>query len=121
MLERFFLGPYEPLENSLTDFNVSISTQQNHSITEWSQLAGISGGHAVQNPCSSRGQLEPVTQDYIQVSIEYLQGGALGNLSEQPVSVLSHPHSEKAFPGVQEKPPVFQCMPITSVPVTGDY
>jgi len=51
--------------------------------------------------------------------VKYVHGWRLHNLTEQPVPVLGHPHSDKVFPDVQREPPVFQCGPIASGPVPG--
>lgn len=37
-----------------------------------------------------------ITQDCLQTALEHLQGKRLHNLSRQPISVLSHPHSKKS-------------------------
>ena len=65
-------------------------------------------------PLLKQGHVEGVAQDCVQMAFEYLQGWRLHNLSGQPVPVLSHPHSEKVFPGVHREPPVFQFVPIAS-------
>jgi len=57
-----------------------------------------------------------------QMVFEYLRGGRLDlHHSGQPVPVLSHGHSEIMSPDVQEQPPVFQCVPISSGLVTGHH
>jgi len=43
------------------------------------------------------------------------------NFSGQPVPVLGHSHSLKVFLDVQREPPMFQCVPIVSDPVTGHH
>ena len=43
------------------------------------------------------------------------------NLSGQLVPVRGQPHSEKVFPDVQREPPLFQCVPGASGPVTGHH
>ena len=68
-----------------------------------------------------QGHLDQAAQDCVSTAFEYLQGWKLHNLSGQPVSVLSHPHSKKVFPDVQREPPVFQLMPIASGPGTGHH
>jgi len=60
------------------------------------------GGHLVRSP-AKQGHLQLVVQGHVQVAFEYLQGQRLHNLPEQPVPVLSHPHSRKEFPDVQMK------------------
>ena len=64
-------------------------------------------GTGCQGPCPDRS--------------EYLQGWRLHNLPGQPVPVLGHPHSEKAFPDVHREPLVFQFVPIACWPVTGHH
>lgn len=68
-----------------------------------------------------QGHLGPVAQDHIQVAFVYFQGWRLHNLSEQPVPVLIHPHSEDEFPDVQREPPVDPFVPIDSGSVTGQH
>lgn len=46
-------------------------------------------------PLLKQDHLELVMQDHVQTGFEYLQGGRLHNLSEQPVLVLSHSHRKK--------------------------
>lgn len=48
--------------------------------------------------------LELVSQDHVWMAFEYLQEG---RLLGQPVPVLHHSHSEKLFPHIQRKSPVF--------------
>lgn len=64
--------------------------------------------HLVQTPCFQQGN--------IQVGFECLQR-RLHHLSVQPVSVPSHPHSEKVFSHMQTELAVFQFKPIDSYPV----
>lgn len=45
----------------------------------------------------------------------------LHNLSGQPVPMLSHRKGEKVFLDILNEPPLFQCVPIVSVPVTGHH
>jgi len=71
--------------------------------------------------CSMQGHLKPVAQDCVQMAFEHMQGGRLHHLPVQAVPVLSHPDSEKVFPGVQMEPAVFQFVPIASRPVTGHH
>jgi len=52
---------------------------------------------------------------------KYHQGGRLHNFSEQPLPVLSHPHSKKAFSDPQRDPPVFQFVLIAARPLTGHH
>lgn len=65
-------------------------------------------------PFSSR-----AAQGHVQMAFQYLWGWRLHDSSGQPVPVLSHPHSEKAFPYAEKETPVFQFVPIASGPVTG--
>ena len=80
-------------------------------------MEASSGGHLIQPPLLRQGHSKPVAQNCGQTAFEYLQGGRLHNLSGQPVPVLTHPHSKTVFPDVQMEPPVFQLVPIASVPV----
>jgi len=87
----------------------------------WLRLEGTSGGDLGQRPLLKQGHLDPVAQVCVQMAFEHLQGWRLHNLSGRPVPVLGHPHSEKVFPDVQREPPVFQCVPVASGPVTGHH
>lgn len=49
------------------------------------------------HPCSEHGQLQQVTQDYVQSDFEQVQGWWLHSSSWQPAPVFSHLHSKK-FP-----------------------
>ena len=89
---------------------------QNHTMIEVGRNLWMSSGPTL---LLKRRCLEQVAQDHVQTTFEYLQGWRLHNLPGQSVSVLGHPHSEKAFPDVQREPPVFQFVPIASGPVTG--
>jgi len=68
-----------------------------------------------------QGHLEQVAKDGVQMTFEYLQGQMVHNLSGQPIPLLIYPHSEEVFPNVKMGPPVFQCVPTTSCPVTGHH
>ena len=68
-----------------------------------------------------QGHLELAAQGYVHKAFECPQGGRLHNLPWQPIPVLGCPHSKKVFPDVQREPPVFQCVPIASGPVTGHH
>lgn len=46
-------------------------------------------------PCSEHGQLQQVTQDYVQSDFEQVQGWWLHSSSWQPAPVFSHLHSKK--------------------------
>ena len=93
-----------------------------HRTTKWLRLTGTSGGRLVYHlPLLKQGLLQLVAQEHVQMAFEHLQGWRLHNLSGQPVPVLGHPHSEKVFPDAQREPPVFQCVPIVSGPVTGHH
>jgi len=52
-------------------------------------------------PLLKQGHLQPVVQDCIQITFDYLQGWRLHNLPGQPVPLLSHPHSGEVFPDVE--------------------
>jgi len=56
-----------------------------------------------------QGCLGQFSQVHVQTAFEYLQRWRLHNLSRQPVPVLGHPHSEKAFPDIQRKHLVSVC------------
>lgn len=45
-----------------------------------------------------QGHLKALTKDHIQMAFEDRQGMQPYNMSGQPVSALSQPHSEKIFP-----------------------
>jgi len=60
--------------------------------------------------------LRKVAQESIQVGLECLQRRSYHNLSEQPVPVLSDPHS-MFFAHIQIKLLVFQLVPIALCPV----
>lgn len=49
-----------------------------HRMTEMLRLQGTSGGLPAQTPCS--GNLQPVPEDHVQTTLEYLQRGKLPNL-----------------------------------------
>lgn len=66
-----------------------------------------------------QGHLEPVSQDSVQVALEYLHEWGSCNLPGQPVPVFDHPHSKKVFSDVHTEPPVFLFLSIASCPVTG--
>lgn len=53
--------------------------------------------------------LEHVTQDCVQMAFDCLQRKKLYNLSEKPVSVLSHPHSKEVLHHIQ-----VECVPVTA-------
>jgi len=62
-------------------------------ITEWLRLDGTSGSPTL---LLKQGHLELVVHDNVWIAFKYLQRGRLHNLSEQPMPVLSHPHSKKS-------------------------
>lgn len=76
-----------------------------HGVTKWLRWEW-------KEPFLKQSSLQQIVKDCIQ-GFKYLQGRRLRNLTEQPVSVLSHPHSKKAFPDVQREH-VFQLVPIAS-------
>jgi len=47
------------------------------------------------SPLLKQGHLEPIAQDHVQTSSEYLQIGRLHNTSRKSVPVLGHTHTEK--------------------------
>ena len=69
----------------------------------------------------AEGHLEQSAQEHVQTDFDYLQGCRLHGFSGQPVPVISHFHSKKAFPDIWAEPLVFQFVPIDSGPVTGHH
>ena len=65
--------------------------------------------------------LERITQGYVQVAFEYLQGMRLHSLSGQPVLVLCHLNGKEVLPHMVMKPPVVQFIPITLCSITGQH
>ena len=72
-------------------------------------------------PLLKQGHLEAVAQDHVRMAFDRLQGRKLHNLSGQPVPVLGHPDSKKAFPDVQREQPVFQFVLIAFGAVMGHH
>lgn len=68
-----------------------------------------------------QGLLEPVSQDSVQVALEYLHEWRSHNLPGQSVPVFDQPHSKKLFSDVHTEPPVFWFLCIASCPVTGQH
>lgn len=62
-------------------------------------------------PFIKQGHLELVSQDHVQMAVEYLQGGRFHHLSGQPVTVLSHLHSKKCFVMFRGNSCVSDCAP----------
>jgi len=62
-----------------------------------------------------------VAQDHVQMAFKYLEGwrcqNPLANLCQRLVTLTV----KKVFPDVQRDPPVFQCVPTGSCPVTGHH
>lgn len=73
--------------------------RQNHIITEWVRLRGITLGRLIQPPHSGRAIPEHTEQGHVQMVLEDLQWGRLHNLSvPESVPVLSHLHSKEILP-----------------------
>lgn len=56
----------------------------------------------------------------VQVSFGDLQGED-STACGQPVPMLGHLHSQKAFSDIRREPPVFQFVPPASCPLTGHH
>lgn len=75
---------------SSAESNRSLRAREHHRTREW--LGGSSGG---------RLDPEQVAQDRVLSGSERLQGWRHHNLSRQPASAFSHPHSEDSAPYVE--------------------
>jgi len=82
------------------------------------KLKGTSGGHLGQPSCSSRVTYRRLSKTR---SSELLNISKDGDFTASLGNTVDHPHSEKGFPDAQREPPVFQCVPIPSGPVTGHH
>lgn len=72
-------------------------------------------------PLLRQGHLELIAQGHAQMAFEYPQEWRLHNIPGQRVPVFGHPHRKKVFPDTQREPPVFQCAPMASCPITGHH
>lgn len=92
-----------------------------HRSTEWFRMEETSRDHLDQPPMLEQGHIELVTSDKILMDFQYLQGWrlaiSLDNLSLRLVTLTV----KKMFPHVQEEPPMFQFVPITSCSVIGHH
>lgn len=84
-------------------------------------VGGYSGDHWSSLSLLKQRHVEPVVQNCVQMTFEYLQRWRLHNLSgqSQTVTVLGCPPSKKVFFDVQRETPVFQFVLIAPCSVTG--
>ena len=82
-------------------------------------LAGTSGDHLVQPPCSSRVSWSRLPRTMSSQVLNVSNDGD-ATTSGQPVPMFNHSHSE-VFSYVQAEFPVFHFVPIASLPVTGHH
>jgi len=96
-----------------------LESYKGHRITE-SQNGRDLCGSSSPTPLPKHGCLQQITQDLVQVGLEYLQRTRLHHLPGQPVPVLRHPQKE-VLPHVQTELSILQFVPIAPCPVAGHH